>query len=451
MEEALAGAGRVYGVTTGMGYLAGVDLGDEEAARHQRRLLLGRAVGSAPYLPPGEARAVMVARLAGFLSGHAGVTAALCAFLADRLNDGFVPAIPRRGAGGAGEVMPLAHAFQTLVGVGWVLEPDGSLREAAAALASRGAAPYEPEAKEGIALLAGAPGTVGLAMARRRTVRTLADQHLTAAACAMDALRAPLDPLDPALAGLRDDPLHAAVLGRLAELLAGSPERPPAVRQAPVSYRVVPQVQTHLDRALVRFEEDLRRALAATGDSPALVAGRFISSGAFHEVELAAGMDALAAALARAGELGAQRLHRLLDGRFSGLPDQLTPMPGPRCGLVVVQKRAVGALNELRRLAAPASVGALDTALGQEDAMTFAFEAAEKLRRAEELVRELLACELLAARQAWFLRGAPPPPGLAAAAAPLLAGVEPVEDDRPLGPDLDCLVTLLDDGWPDRV
>ncbi|MDX6647364.1 MAG: histidine ammonia-lyase, partial [Miltoncostaeaceae bacterium] len=120
-----------------MGYLGAVDLAPEEAAGHQRRLLLGRAAGSAPFLPPAEARAVMVARLAGFLGGHAGVTPALCAFLADRLNDGFVPAVPRRGAGGAGEVMPLAHAFQTLVGVGWVLEPDGSLREAAAALAAR--------------------------------------------------------------------------------------------------------------------------------------------------------------------------------------------------------------------------------------------------------------------------------------------------------------------------
>jgi histidine ammonia-lyase len=238
------------------------------------------------------------------------------------------------------------------------------------------------------------------------------------------------------------------VLARLAVLLSGSAERSPDTRQAPVSYRVVPQLQTHLQRALARFEEDLRRALAAADDSPVLLDGRFLSSGAFHEVELAAGMDGLAAALARAGEVSGQRLHRLLDARFSGLPDQLTPVPGPRCGLVVVHKRAVGAMNELRRLAAPASVGGSDTALGQEDAMTFAFEAAEKLRRAEELVRELLACELLAARQAWFLRGAGPPAGLSAAAAPVLARVEPVDEDRPLGPDLDRLARLLQDGWP---
>jgi len=448
MEAALAGPGRVYGVNTGMGYLAGVDLAEEEAAGHQRRLLLGRAVGSAPFLLRDEARAVMVARLAGFLSGHAGVTPALCSFLADRLNDDFVPAIPRRGVGGAGEVMPLAHAFQTLAGVGLVLDLNGGTVAAAAALAERGAAPYGPRAKEGIALLAGAPCTVALAMARRRAARQLAGQHLAAAACASDALRAPLDSLDPALAELRDDPLHDAVLARLARLLAGSAERDPGARQPPVSFRVVPQVQTHLERTLARVEEDLRRALTASGDSPAFVQGRFLASGAFHEVELAAGMDGLAAALARAGEVSVQRLHRLLDHRFSGLPDQLTPTPGPCCGLVVVQKRAVGALNELRRLAAPASVGALDTALGQEDAMTFPFEAAENLRRSEELLRELLACELLAARQAWFLRGAAPASGLAAAAEPLLDSVDPVEEDRPLGPDLDRVVTLLEDGWP---
>ena len=36
----------------------------------------------------------------------------------------------------AGEVIPLAHAFQTLVGTGLVLGPDGSVRDAGAALAA---------------------------------------------------------------------------------------------------------------------------------------------------------------------------------------------------------------------------------------------------------------------------------------------------------------------------
>jgi histidine ammonia-lyase len=216
--------------------------------------------------------------------------------------------------------------------------------------------------------------------------------------------------------------------------------------QAPVSFRVAPQVLAHVERTITRFTEDIDRAVGAVTDSPAFVDGRFVATGAFHEVELAAGFDTLGLALIRAGELSGQRVHRLLDGRFSGLPDQLTPNPGPSCGLILVQKRVVGTLNELRRLATPASVGSADTSLGQEDAMTFAFEAAEKLRRIEGLVRDVLACEFLVARQAWALRGAGTPTGLEAVAERLTETVAPVEEDRPLGPDLDRLVGRLEFG-----
>ena len=108
-----------------------------------------------------------------------------------------------------------------------------------------------------------------------------------------------------------------------------------------------------------------------------------------------------------------------------------------------------GALHEARRLAAPASVGLADTSLGQEDAASFAPEAAEQLRRVEELVREVVACELLAARQAWWLHrttgaGPAPAPGLAPLAACLEDLIAPVDRDRPLGPDLDRLIGALE-------
>ncbi len=268
---------------------------------------------------------------------------------------------------------------------------------------------------------------------------------MVGAAAAISALGAPRGPYSEEAGRLAGDPVLEEVLETIRELLgpdagdagAGSP-------QAPVSFRVAPQALAHLDRTLDRLEVELRRALGAVTDSPAFVEGRFISTGGFHEIGLAAGMDALAAALAHAGELAAARVHRLLDSRFSGLPDQLTPTPGPRCGLVVVHKRMVGAAHELRRLAAPATLGPADTSLGQEDAMTHAFAAAERLREAEHLVRELVACELLAARQAWHLRGAAPAAGGLASIAAIVAGaVPPVDEDRPLGPDIDALIALL--------
>jgi histidine ammonia-lyase len=444
LEAALAAGGRVYGVTTGQGFLAGRDLTGPEVARHQHDLLIGRAVGSAPWLDAGEARALMAVRLARFCGGAAGVGPGLCRAIADRLNDGFTPAVPRTGVGCAGEVIPLSHAFQTLLGIGSVLDGGGGLVDAAEALARRGADPYAPLAKEGIALLAGCPGVTALAICRRRSSAALAGRLAWGAACAADAAGVPLDALSAPAGRLGPDAVLGEVADALGALLEGAAgDRSPS--QGPVSFRVVPQVLAHLWRAVDRLGEDAARVLATADDSPALIDGAFVSTGAFHEVGLAAGMDALTAALARAAEIAAQRAHRLLDGRVTGLPDQLTPRPGPRCGLVVLHKRAVAAVHELRRLAVPASMGVMDTSLGQEDAQTFGFSAAEALRTAESLAGEVLAIELIHARQAWALRGRDPAPGLA---GPLCATVPPVDEDRPLGPDVDRVRALLADFDP---
>ncbi len=439
----LARGGPVYGINTGMGYLAGVTLTMDEERSHQRNLLLGRAVGGPPYLRPPEVRALLLARLNGFLRGHAGVTPGLCTFIADRLNDRFLPAIPRQGIGSAGEIIPLSHAFQTFSGVGLVLANDGRLQDARDALAQRRIAPYELAAKEGIALLAGAPGALGLAVVHHHAARRLANQLLVAAACAIDAIRAPLMPYDRRVARLANDAEMGRVLERLGSLLAGAASDRRGI-QAPVSFRVIPQVHAHLERTMARLEDDVKRTLAGSDDSPAFIDNQFVSTGNFHAIGLAAAMDATVLALVQAAELAGQHIHRLLDGRFSGLPDQLTPRPGPRAGLIVVHKRVVGIVHELRRLAMPASVGLADTSLGQEDAMTFAFEAADSLRRVEGLVRVVVACELLTARQAWALRAQPIAVGLGAVAGMIEKTVPVIESDRPLGGDIDRLVALLE-------
>jgi len=437
--------GSVYGVNTGMGYLVEVRLGGAEQAAHQHNLLLGRAVGGPPYLEPVEVRALLLARLAGFLRGHHGVSSQLCRFLADRLNDNFLPAIPRRGIGCAGEIIPNCHAFQTLMGVGFVLGEGGEPHDAATALAERTVAPYEPGPKEGIALLNGAPGALGLAVVRHAAARTLAKQLLSCAAGAIEAIRAPLSAYGEPVARLANDPVMAAVLDGLRALLRGA-DAVSRATQAPVSFRVVPQVHTHLWRTIARLEDEIRRALHASDDSPAFLDDAFVSTGNFHAIGLAADMDAMALALIQSGELAAQHVHRLLDKRFSGLPDQLTRTPGPNAGLVVVQKRVAGTIHELRRLAMPASVGLIDTSLGQEDAMTFGFEAADRLRQVEVLVREVVGCTLLTIRQAWALRGGPVATGLAGVSGLLEKTVPPVDDDRPLGVDIERLVRVLEEG-----
>jgi histidine ammonia-lyase len=207
-------------------------------------------------------------------------------------------------------------------------------------------------------------------------------------AAGVDALRAPLDPYDETVGELAGEAVLAAVLARLRRALEGSAPAGVApaegrASQAPVSFRVTPQVHAHLARTLGRLDEDVRRSLAAVTDSPAVVGGRVVAGGGFRDLGLAAGMDALAVALVQAAELAGQRLHRLLDGRFSGLPGQLTPAPGWRwstSGPWAPSTRPAGLRDAGARLAELVAPVDQDRPLGQDLAALVAALERDELR-----------------------------------------------------------------------
>ena len=426
-------AGRpVYGVNTGMGAMSKVHLTEDEQRIHQRNLLLGRAVGGPPWLPPDEARAVLIARLKTFLTGDAAVSVELIRQLVAFINSGSLPAIPAEGAGSAGEIISLAHALGPLVGIGSVLEPSTERARSAAGLLP----PLLLGPKEGIALLAGIPGATGRAALHVARASRLAD-HLTAVgAGAIAVIGANRDPYHP-LTGRGDDVLGAE-LTRIRELAGEEPE--PRSLQAPVSFRVAGQVIAHVRRSVDDLNEAVERAFVGVTDSPAYLGGEFIGTAGFHGIDLAAHCDHLTAALAHAAEVSTARLHRLLDPAVTGLPAQLAHEPGPQAGLVAVHKRAVATTHRLRRLTLPTAISTAETSNGQEDVQTFSWEAVGVLAEAIRATRETAACELLAVRQAFALSKRSIPPGLHDLVQAVDAVVPPIDADRPFGEDLTRLL-----------
>jgi histidine ammonia-lyase len=439
--RALAGGRLVYGVNTGMGKLSSVRLTLQQQRSHQRGLLLARAAGGPPWLEPAEARAVITARLLTFLSGDAAVSAELCQQLAGLLNCGIVPAIPRSGAGSAGEIMQLAHAFGPLAGIGRLLGPDGALVPASPALRDRGISEFVLGPKEGIALIQGVPGATGLSALRLREAAALASLMAASAALSVAVVRAPRDPYHAACA--RGDDVLGAVLGRLRA--AAGEESSPRSLQAPVSFRVAGPVLAQLARASAHLEAAVGRALTGVTDSPAYLDGEFTGTAGFHGIDLAAACDQVTAAFCHAAEVAAARVHRLLDPAVTGMPAQLAREPGPQAGLSAVHKRAAGELHTMRRLAVSTGVGLIETSGGQEDVQSFAWEAAEKLAAALRHARAVTACELLAGFQAAALSGHPTPPGCRPLLDWLAAIVEPIGEDRPFGEDLQH---IIDAPWP---
>jgi histidine ammonia-lyase len=445
--RALADGRLVYGVNTGMGALSSVRLTEEQQRSHQRNLLLARATGGPPWLAEPEVRAVITVRLLTFLSGDAAVSGELCQRLADFLNHGIVPAVPRTGAGAAGEIMQLAHAFGPVAGIGLVLGPGGALLPAGQALRSRGLGEFTLGPKEGIALIQGVPGTTGLCVLRLGEAAALTSLMEASAALSVVAAGASRDPYSAACA--RGDDVLAAVLGRLRAAAGDDPS--PRSLQAPTSFRVAGPVLTQVVRAAAMLEAAVRRALAGVTDSPAYLDGRFTGTAGFHGIDLAAHCDQLTAAFCHAAEVAAARVHRLMDPAVTGLPAQLAREPGPQAGLTPVHKRAAGEVHAARRLAAATPVGLIETSGGQEDVQSFAWEAADTLWAAMRHARAVTACELLAGYQAAALAGLSglggrAPTDRCAALLDWLAGIiGPIDGDRTFGEDIERLINAP---WP---
>jgi histidine ammonia-lyase len=438
-RAALASDAAVYGVNTGMGALSPIRLTDAEQRAHQHNLMLARATGGPPWLPHADVRALFAVRLATFLSGDAGVSSQLCQRLADFLNAGLTPAVPRTGVGSAGEIIPLAHAFGPVTGTGHVLRADGSRQPARGALREHQLGQFALGPKEGIALLAGVPGATALTIARAAEARALAAAMEAAAALSLVAADASRDPYAAACG--RGDETLAGVLGRV-RALAGDSQGPTAL-QAPVSFRVAGPVLAHLLRACAAADAAVHRALAGVTDSPAFTGSGFTGTAGFHGIDLAACCDGLTAALAHAAEVSAARVHRLLDPRVTGLAAQLAAVPGPDAGLVAVHKRAAGEVHAMRRMATATPVGLIETSGGQEDVMSFAWEAAENLRQALGCARAVTACELLAAYQGCALAGRPGAPGAADLLDGLATLIPPILADRPFGEDIERISQAL--------
>ena len=201
----LEGGATGYGISTGLGAMAGVDLGEEERALLPRHILLGRAAATGAPFSASEVRGAMLIKLAQFLSGASAVTPELCRFIADRLNDGFVPFVPSEGLGMAGEIIPLSHLFQTFVGEGFVLEEGGDFPRRSGFRAENSLL-IEPQLKEGLSLISGVALAPAVALHHADSLKkTLSLATLTAAA-AVEGLGASLEAYSSDVTQLRRDP-----------------------------------------------------------------------------------------------------------------------------------------------------------------------------------------------------------------------------------------------------
>jgi histidine ammonia-lyase len=422
----------VYGVSTGFGALANTFIAPQRRVELQHALIRSHAAGVGDPMPGEVVRAMMLLRVRSLAMGRSGVRPLVAQGLVDLLNHDITPWVPQHGSlGASGDLAPLAHCALVLTGEGWVLGKDGGRQGAPEALRGAGLAPVTLAAKEGLALINGTDGMLGMLLLAADDAAHLFTMADVTAALSIEAMLGTDRPFAPELHTIRPHPGQGASASNLARLLRDSAimdshrdDMEHAVQDA-YSMRCAPQVAGAARDTLAFAVQVAQRELASVVDNPVVLPdGRVESTGNFHGAPLGFAADFLGIAAAEVGAIAERRVDRLLDvTRSRGLPPFLTPDPGVNSGLMIAQYTAAGIAADNRRLAMPASVDSLPTSGMQEDHVSMGWSATVKLRTILDNLTSVLAVELLTAARGLQLRSplTPSPAGRAAVAA--VAGI----------------------------
>ncbi len=288
-----AGETPVYGISTGFGSLATTVIPPERREELQRGLIRSHAAGIGPAVEDEVVRAMMLLRARTLAMGFSGARPVVVETIVKLLNAGITPTVPEHGSlGCSGDLAPLAHVALALIGEG----------ECVDAMAAAGIEPITLQAKEGLALINGTDGMLGMLVLALSDLDVLLRSADVAAAMSVEALMGTDRAFAADLMALRPHPGQTASAANLVRLLDGSPivashrTDDPRVQDA-YSLRCTPQVHGAARDAVATAASMADIELRSAIDNPSVLPdGRVESCGHFHGAPVGYQCDFLAIA-----------------------------------------------------------------------------------------------------------------------------------------------------------
>jgi histidine ammonia-lyase len=433
-----------YGISTGFGALATLSIPADKRRDLQRSLVRSHAASTGPEVEREVVRALMLLRLSTLATGHTGVRPETAQAYAAMLDAGITPVVREYGSlGCSGDLAPLAHCALALMGEGEVRDATNTLRNAADVVSTT----VTLTEKEGLALINGTDGMLGMLALALHDLDLLMDTADVAAAMSVESLLGTDAVFAADLQGLRPHPGQATSAANIRAALHGSGimashKTPDCTRvQDAYSLRCAPQVHGAARDTIEHARTVAERELRAAVDNPVITDdGRVESNGNFHGAPVGYVLDFLAIAIADVASMSERRTDRFLDvARNHGLPAFLAHDPGVDSGLMIAQYTAAGLVSELKRLAMPASVDSIPSSAMQEDHVSMGWHAARKLRRSIDALTRVLGIEVLTAARAQDLRAPLQPSPVTGSVKSLLRkrGIPGPGPDTYLSPDLE--------------
>jgi histidine ammonia-lyase len=412
LDRLLAEDGVIYGVTTGYGDSCTVAVPPALVSELPRHLYTYHGCGAGRFLTPEETRAVLATRLASLARGMSGVSVALLEQIERLLMHDVLPLIPAEGSVGAsGDLTPLSYVAAVLCGERGVLYR-GETRAAAEVLTELGIAPLKLRPKEGLAVMNGTAVMTALACLAWRRADYVSRLATRLTACSVLASGGNAHHFDEALFAVKPHAGQQRVATRLRlDLASDRPSRNEQRLQDRYSLRCAPHVIGVLEDALPFLRTVIENELNSANDNPIIdpEGERVLHGGHFYGGHIAFAMDSLKNLVANVADLLDRQLALLVDPRYShGLPSNLSGATGERAaishGLKALQISVSAWTAEALKLTMPASVFSRSTECHNQDKVSMGTIAARDALRVLELVEQVMAAMLIAARQGLALR-----------------------------------------------
>ena len=450
----------VYGVNTGFGKLASVEIAVDDLETLQRNIVLSHAAGVGETTPAPIVRLMMALKLASLAQGASGVRPETVAMLEAMLERDLIPVVPVQGSVGAsGDLAPLAHMAAAMIGASEIMVAG---REHAG----------RPGPRRGRPRAAGSWSQGRARTAQRYAVfdrlcagcglfeaEVVFQSALVAGALSTEAAKGSDTPFDARIHKLRGHRGQIETAEAIRRLMAGSQIRASHLTgDARVQDPVLPPVSAASDGGGPRpaapgcrdAAGSSRTACPTTRSSSPRAKpanDEVLSGGNFHAEPVAFAADMIAIAICEIGSLSERRTAMLVDPALSGLPAFLTPEPGLNSGFMIPQVTAAALVSENKQRAFPASVDSIPTSANQEDHVSMSAHAARRLTAMAENAAAIVGIEILAAAQGCdFHAPLTSSDDLERVRATVRQRVPRLEDDRYLSPDLRAATALVREG-----
>ena len=417
----------IYGVTSDYGPNAHrkLDSTERKRLRELGMPFLGLSFAD-DFLPETKVRAMVFSILALFLRGGAAVSSNMAQTLAKSL-DGDMPRIPAGGLTSPGEILPLFYLMRLL--------PDTSVNQLQASTGNTACCSV------------GMAGIAAIEADRRLIVAQ------KAFALSYDAMRAPLEHIDPALKSLWGDPFEGRAIDNLSALLKGTAKDNRRAFQAPVSYRILPRLLGQGLRSSQRLSDTSENSLQSMISNPmffSLGCGtkvEAISTGGYHNSLVPQALDGMSMSWVDLADIARRHIIKLHKGAVSQLPDRLV-----RDGDTFRSGRSTSYMefvvtdfiDEMRRWAEPSLLSAGEPgASEQDDINTMGYIACRNEARVAVLFDRVMALLAGVASHALDVSGRTIPVGLDGFTQEIRRYFPPVTRKRELGKSAEELTRSL--------